>query len=310
MTIYGADTSHWKWTPGIDFKRMKASGRCDYLIAKATEGVGYADPSYAGWRAGSKGSGMLFGSFHFARPGDPVAQADYYLSVAKPVDGELVCLDLEDEAIPAAGSFGAEFCERVKSKTGTWPLLYTYPNYLQNNDLSAIGRLGVPLWFADYSDPLNSIKPWSSYVIRQFTSTGSLPGLPATNVDLNSSPLTLDGLRRFAIGAAPQPVSQPDLEDVDMKVFGTTDTKRGYILAGYDLWWEGNPETFAAAKKLCGGDGETVLQRDIDVVAARLAQRRASLAADVASLASPGSTADIEAALRKVLGSLDDAPAS
>ena len=84
MTIYGADTSHWKWTAGIDFVKAKASGKCDFLFAKATEGVGYVDPSYSGWR-GAKAIGVLFGSFHFARPGSPVEQADYYLAAAKPV---------------------------------------------------------------------------------------------------------------------------------------------------------------------------------------------------------------------------------
>lgn len=204
MTTYGADTSHWKWSDGIDFAAMKRSGRCDYLFAKASEGVGYADPSYGGWRSGAKGAGMLFGSFHFARPGDPVAQADYYLSVAKPAAGELVSLDLEDLAISDAGNFGAAFCQRVQANTGTWPLLYTYPAFLATRDLSPIQRLGVQLWFADYTDPLNSIAPWSSYAIRQFTSNGGLPGLPAKDVDLNSSPLTIDQLRALAVGAAPQ----------------------------------------------------------------------------------------------------------
>ena len=215
MTIYGADTSHWKWTAGIDFVKAKASGKCDFLFAKATEGVGYVDPSYSGWR-GAKAIGVLFGSFHFARPGSPVEQADYYLSAAKPVAGELICLDLEDTAITAPGTFGAAFCQRVKDKTGTWPLLYTYPDYLRRFDLSPIARLGCPLWFADYSDPLNSIAPWTAYVIRQFTSSGSLPGLPATDVDLNSSPLTLDQLRGLAIGGQEDdmPLTDADVEKI------------------------------------------------------------------------------------------------
>jgi lysozyme len=212
VTIYGVDTSHWKWSAGVDFARMKASGRCDYLIAKASEGYyTFADPSYGGWRSGAKNAGMLFGSFHFARPGDPVAQADYYLSVAKPVDGDLVCLDLEDTTIPNAGDFGAAFCQRVHANTGTWPLLYTYPDYLATRDLSPIQRLGCPLWFADYSDPLNSIAPWSAYAIRQFTDKGSVPGQPGT-LDCNSSPLTLDQLRAYAIGATPpqeDPLTDP-----------------------------------------------------------------------------------------------------
>jgi len=228
VTVYGVDTSHWKWPkPGagsVDFARMKASGRCDFLFAKATEGVGYIDPSYSGWRRGALVSDMLFGSFHFARPGDPVAQADYYLSVAKPVAGELVCLDLEDTAIPDAGNFGAEFCSRVQAKTGVWPLLYTYPDYLATRDLTPIQRLGCPLWFADYSDPLNSIKPWSSYAVRQFTDKGSVPGQPGT-LDCNSSPLTLDQLRGLAIGAQEDdmPLTDADVE----KIWNYSIAKRG-----------------------------------------------------------------------------------
>jgi GH25 family lysozyme M1 (1,4-beta-N-acetylmuramidase) len=221
VTTYGVDTSHWKWSPGIDFAAMKRSGRCDYLIAKATEGTGYVDPSYGGWRAGAKNAGMVFGSFHFARPGDPVEQAEYYLSVARPVDGDIPVLDLEDTAIPDPPGFAVAFAKRVQSKTGTWPLLYTYPNYLAAHDFRPLQALGCPLWFADYSDPLNSIKPWSSYAIRQFTDRGTVPGLPGT-LDCNSSPLTLDQLRALAIGAQEDdmPLSDADVEKVAGAVWG------------------------------------------------------------------------------------------
>lgn len=291
MTIYGADTSHWKWAAGTDFVKAKASGKCDFLFAKATEGVGYVDPSYSGWR-GAKAIGILFGSFHFARPGSPVEQADYYLSAAKPVAGELVCLDLEDAAITAPGAFGAAFCQRVKAKTGAWPLLYTYPDYLRRFDLSPIQRLGVQLWFADYSDPLNSMKPWSSYAIRQFSSTGSVPGLPATNVDLNSSPLTLDQLRGYAIGAQEDdmPLTPQDAETVWDKPINDGATAEARLVA-----IQTNAEM--AVRRL---DKLIAAQTDPGALAAALAPLLPSSSAP--------SEADLETALRKVFGSLDNAP--
>ena len=222
MTVYGVDTSHHQ--PLGDFKRMKASGRCDFLFAKATEGVGYADPQYAASRSGAKAAGMVFGSYHFARPGDPVAQANYYLSVAKPVAGEIPVLDMEDTAIPDAGNWSAAFSARIKQVTGTAPMLYTYPNFLATHDFRPVVALGCPLWFADYSDPLNSIKPWSSYAIRQFTDRGSVPGQPGT-LDCNSSPLTLDQLRALAIGAQEDdmPLTDADVE----KIWNYSIAKRG-----------------------------------------------------------------------------------
>lgn len=309
MTTYGVDASHWKWSDGIDFAAMKRSGRCDYLFAKATEGLDYADPSYGGWRSGAKGVGMLFGSFHFARPGDPVAQADYYLSAAQPVAGELVCLDLEDTAIPDAGNFGAAFCQRVKAETGAWPLLYTYPAFLATRDLSPIQRLGVPLWFADYTDPINSIKPWDSYVIRQFTSTGSLPGLPAKNVDLNSSPLTIDQLRALAVGAAPQEDDMPltAADEAAIEKWGSlyeaaAQRVRQILIDGSKGW------SLTHLQQITEGTDSRVVA--LGQAVAKLGDTK-SLAAEIVAALPPGGTdvseADLETALRKVFQSIPDA---
>lgn len=268
MTVYGVDTSHHQALG--DFARMKASGRCDFLFAKATEGVGWADPQYAASRAGAKAAGMLFGSYHFARPGDPRAQADYYLKVAAPAAGEVPVLDVEDTAIPDAGNWSAAWCARVKQVTGAAPMLYTYPNYLATHDFRPVVALGCPLWFADYSDPLNSIAPWSSYAVRQFTDKGSVPGQPGT-LDCNSSPLTLDQLRAFAVGAQEDdmPLTPDDLKAVAKAVWSDypIGQRGGYGPANAATWLQdariGVAGVGGAVAKLAAQDPTQVTAADI-----------------------------------------------
>lgn len=233
MTTYGVDTSHHQ--PLGDFGRMKASGRCDFLFAKATEGVSFRDPQYAASRAGAKAAGMLFGSYHFARPGDPVAQADYYLSVAQPSAGEIPILDVEDTAIPDAGNWSAAWCSRVKQATGAPPLLYSYPNYLATHDFRPVLALDCGLWFADYSDPVNPTAPWPAYTVRQFTDRGIIPGQPGS-LDCNLSELTVDQLRSFAI-AAPKPAPSPALEDDDMPLLVNVKSVGVWCLDGIGYHW-------------------------------------------------------------------------
>lgn len=209
MTIHGIDTSHHQALG--NFPTMKASGLCDLLFAKATEGVGFADPQYAASRSGSQAAGMVFGSYHFARPGDPVAQANYYLSVARPAPGEIPILDMEDVNIPNAGAWSAAWCARVKAAVGVPPLFYTYPNFLATHDFSPVLALNCGLWLARYdgtTSPAVLTTPWPALSVKQWTDRGTVPGQSGT-VDCNASPLTVAQLRTFAIGSPTPPVPVP-----------------------------------------------------------------------------------------------------
>src|SRR5208282_3917783 len=94
------DLSHFQ--RGVDFSKARASGVLG-VIAKATEGGAITDASYAANRKGAIAAGLAFASYHFLRPGvTPAQQAEYFLDVAKPAQGERVVCDWEDAGNPAS----------------------------------------------------------------------------------------------------------------------------------------------------------------------------------------------------------------
>lgn len=203
MTVLGIDTSHHNALP--DFAAL-ARGGIGFILAKATEGVGFADAQYAASRAGAHAAGMIFGSYHFARPGDPVAQADYYLSVAQPRPGEICALDLEDTTIPDPVGFADAWCRRVKAATGAPPLLYLNSWFLTSYDWSRLLADGDALWLAKYDgQPTGGPSGvWPVVAVKQFTDRATVPGQPGP-VDEDAFAGDLAALARYAIPGAPTP---------------------------------------------------------------------------------------------------------
>ncbi len=83
----GIDVSHWQGT-ALDWPAIKNSGIA-FAYCKATEGVGYTDPTFTLNESGAKSAGLPIGAYHFARydsnPGTNGADAEakYFWSVAK-----------------------------------------------------------------------------------------------------------------------------------------------------------------------------------------------------------------------------------
>jgi lysozyme len=77
-----ADTSSNNGDPrGWNWPAMRAAGVVA-VIAKATEGTGYANRYYAATRACARGVGMDFAAYHFAHFTDPIVEANFFRSVA------------------------------------------------------------------------------------------------------------------------------------------------------------------------------------------------------------------------------------
>ena len=86
-----------------DWNAVKSFGILG-VINKATEGPGMVDRTYAIRCKPARDHGLLYGSYHFLRPGDPIAQADHFLDVALAVDQPddvLLALDHEDKKVPS-----------------------------------------------------------------------------------------------------------------------------------------------------------------------------------------------------------------
>jgi len=201
--------------PSISWKAVRSAG-ISFGWVKATEGQTFVDGSYPRHRKEARRAGIPLGAYHFARPDtdvstrDPVAEADHFLAVAEPREGDLLpVLDLETPGLsPAQMSRWAKaWLRRVERAIGQPPILYTYPSYWTDRmgNSTAFGR--YPLWLASYGrndgrvHPVRKVGGWTSIAVHQYTSEGRIEGY--------SGPLDLNRLMRgwsldkLTLGATP-----------------------------------------------------------------------------------------------------------
>lgn len=195
--IDGMDLSHYQ-TSTINYNAAKRAG-VRFIYHKATEGTGYSDPSYSPRRAGARGAKIPFGAYHFARPrvGSAVAEAKFFLSVAKPQPGDMApALDLEvnDHGMSPAQltTWVRTFHAVVAAATGSNQMLLYTPF-----DLNGPRIPGVRLWAARYSNgnvPPIVRSPFWTWAIWQFSdgrfgNPNRVPGVP--------EPVDIDSLHRM-----------------------------------------------------------------------------------------------------------------
>jgi lysozyme len=148
------------------------------IINKATEGPGLTDKTYAIRRKPAGDRGILYGAYHFIRPGDPIAQADHFLEVALNVaqpDELLLALDHEDRRVPLDNA--KQWLKRVFDKTARMPVLYSgflIKEQLGNRHDDFLAR--HRLWLSHFSSQPKCPPNWKAPWIIQFTGDGIGPG--------------------------------------------------------------------------------------------------------------------------------------
>lgn len=211
-TVPGIDVSYWD--AGIDWPKVRATGQ-RFVIAKATEGITYKDPTFDDNWLGAKSAGLLRGAYHFFRCNvDAKKQADYFIDYVKTVNdnGELPpVLDLEtndgvtkEKIVPAAKIW----LDRVEAAFGKKPIIYSGQYFLQDFLIQPGGgpppwAKDYPLWLAQYPNQyVDGAKPflprgWFAWTIWQYSDKGVVNGINAA-VDMNVFNGTLEELYKFA----------------------------------------------------------------------------------------------------------------
>jgi GH25 family lysozyme M1 (1,4-beta-N-acetylmuramidase) len=195
--VPGIDVSHWQGS--IDWAQVAAAGM-RFAIAKATDGRDYVDPTYVINKVGAELNGIVFGAYHFARPGtganDAVLEADHFVDNADLGPGSLIpVLDIEkNEQNMSKARITAwilDWLDRVTERLGVRPMVYTSPNGWLNRtgDTTAVVDAGYTvLWVAHWgvSQPTVPAENWggNGWTFWQYTSKGSVPGIGG-NVDLD-----------------------------------------------------------------------------------------------------------------------------
>src|SRR5262249_6610331 len=78
----------------INWDKVATDTRVVGVIHRGTIGL-RKDTLYKTRRDEAKSRGYKWGSYHLGRPGDPIVQADFYLTTIAPTDDEVMALDIE-----------------------------------------------------------------------------------------------------------------------------------------------------------------------------------------------------------------------
>lgn len=196
------DLSHYDDLQDID--KVKTAGIVG-IINKVTEGPGMVDKTFAIRRPVVLGAGLLYGAYHFLRPGDQVQHAEHYLNAVGDVTGLLPCGDWEDPKVSVEAA--TQWFGTVKDKIGRWPVCYSYASMLAEmfgHKANAVFTQ-MRLWVARYGEaPYWPTQIWEKPWGWQYTDGKNgpqphtiagiiLPGQPG--IDINSYAGSDDQLR-------------------------------------------------------------------------------------------------------------------
>lgn len=192
MTLNGIDISNWQ--SGIDLSKVP----CDFVIVKATEGIGYVDRKCDSFYQKAKRLGKKLGFYHFARPrNDAVREAQYFYNNTKNYFGEAIpILDWEAENKNDV-AWAKRWLDEVYRLSGVKPVIYMSESVINAYDWSSVANADYGLWVAKYRDnnpdynynmanagSRPRVKWWKFYCMWQWTSSGRLNGYNS-NLDCN-----------------------------------------------------------------------------------------------------------------------------
>ena len=194
MTMNGIDISNWQ--RDINLSAVKA----DFVIVKATEGIGYVDKSCDMLFQKALSLGKKLGFYHFARPtanNDPIREADFFYENCKGYFGKAIpILDWEAENKQNV-AYAKAWLDRVYQRSGVKPVIYMSESVANAYNWSSVANADYGLWVAKYRDNNQDynynmanagsrpkVKWWKFYCMWQWTSTGRLNGYSG-NLDCN-----------------------------------------------------------------------------------------------------------------------------
>ena len=193
----------------INFAAFAADGGIA-VIAKCTEGMTIATPSFASSKAAAISAGLVVGSYHFLHAGNADKQAAWYLKNLNPAQGERVVCDAEVylSSSPSLTDIKLFVQTILAARPDLHITIYGGLSYLQNT----VGVAADPylsqmtdLWIAEWTNSSVPKLPgtWATWALWQYTGTQRGFG---GSVDLDRFNGSDDALRAWigpAGGAAP-----------------------------------------------------------------------------------------------------------
>lgn len=144
MTVLkGIDISSWQ--RGFDL----ASTKPDFVIVKATEGLGFTDRCCDGFVQEAIRLDIPFGYYHFARSNDAAKEATYFYDQTRGYVGKgIPILDFE---VPNGNDWLETWCKTFYGLSGVRPWVYTNSDYINNRGYGTPWvKSNCGLWLAGY----------------------------------------------------------------------------------------------------------------------------------------------------------------
>lgn len=173
------DLSHHNPTPNW---QAAADGGLVGILHKSSEGLSYVDDQYWRRRRPAEDAGLLWGAYHFLKPGRAADQMQFFMNQTMLAKGSRVVIDYEDESCTLA-----DLREAVATLQQIAPSLQiaVYSGHLikdqLGDDYDAL-LASTSLWIAQYtadSTPAWPSKTWPVWSLWQY-SDGSSGGQPRT----------------------------------------------------------------------------------------------------------------------------------
>lgn len=188
--VHGIDVSRWQGD--VNWSQVRRAG-ASFAFIKATEGGDVADPLFMqNWR-GTAQAGLARGAYHFyyfCRT--PEEQAAWFIAHVPRERGSLPpVLDMEwtvsrncpGRPAPAVVRDHANrFMDVLERHYGTRPIIYTTPDFYEDNDL---GRLRAEFWLRSVAGHPSERYPQERWTFWQWTGTGIVPGVQG-DTDINA----------------------------------------------------------------------------------------------------------------------------
>lgn len=178
------DISHHQ--ASVDFAKVKASGVVG-VILKATEGSTIRDKTYADRKKAALDAGLPVASYHFMRPGNIDQQMAHFLTTVKPIKGERVILDHEDDKVPLSDL--VKMTQILMADPADLQVTI-YSGHLikqqlgnKHDDVLAL----TSLWLAQYTtgEPSWPTGTWPHWTLWQYSDSGQVPGVGPGSCDRN-----------------------------------------------------------------------------------------------------------------------------
>lgn len=178
--MIGIDVSSWQ--NGLSLEKNKEY--IDFVIMKATEGVGFVDKCFPDFAVQSTKLGLLQGCYHFARPdihstvADMEREADWFVEVMKRQDmlGTAILI-LDWEVGPTDRiDLALAWLNRVVDITGIRPFIYASKSLLETTFKDILNDW--PIWMAVWPSELRRyVKDAAAYAAAYYPKRTTVPWL-------------------------------------------------------------------------------------------------------------------------------------